>query len=130
MNRQFFSRSSEEANFHLKYLNRNRWGIGSIGNTTLFHLLCSCKKDVVSLFEQTQKLCLNMSSKKMAYSLIIFVRKLTFVKLRQNRFLKSIFETTLRCTVSTVGETHETILSITGGDVQPLQDVRRSSLCH
>ena len=66
----------------------------------------------------------------MAYSLIIFVRKLNFVKLRHNRFLKSIFETTLRCTVSTVGETHETILSITEGDVQPLQDVRRSSFCH
>ena len=73
----------------------------------------------------------------MAYILIIFVRKLNFVKLRHNRFLKSIFENTLRCTVSTVGdtvstvgETHEAILSIIGGDVQPLQDVRRSSLCH
>ena len=58
--------------------------------------------------------------------LIIFVRKLNFVKLRRNGFLKNIFETTLRCTV---GETHETILSITGVDLEPLQHVRRSSLC-
>ena len=61
--------------------------------------------------------------------LLILVRKLNFVTLRPNRFLKTIFETTLRCTVSTVGETHETILSITGGDLEPLQHVRRSSLC-
>ena len=40
-------------------------------------------------------------------TLIIFVRKLNFVKLRRNWFLKNIFETTLRCTVSTVGEMHE-----------------------
>ena len=46
---------------------------------------------------------------------IIFARKLNFVKLRHNQFLKNIFETTLRCTVSTVGEMHETILSITEG---------------
>ena len=45
--------------------------------------------------------------------LIIFVRKLSFVKLRRDRFLKNVFETTLRYTVSTVSETHETILSIT-----------------
>ena len=43
-------------------------------------------------------------------TLIIFVRKLDFVKVCRNRFLKNIFETTLRCTVSTVGEMHETIL--------------------
>ena len=49
--------------------------------------------------------------------LIIFVRKLNFVKLRRNRLY--IFETTLRYTVSTVGEMHETILSITGGDLTP-----------
>ena len=60
--------------------------------------------------------------------LIIFVRKLNFVTLRHNRFLKTIFETTLRCTLSTVGETHETIPSITGGDLEPLH-VRRNSLC-
>ena len=52
--------------------------------------------------------------------LIILVRKLNFVTLRRSQFLKTIFETTLRCTVSTVGETHETILSITGGDLEPL----------
>ena len=63
-------------------------------------------------------------------TLIIFVRKLNFVKLRDNRFLKSIFETTnLHRTVSTVDEIHETVLSITGGDLEPLQHVRRSSLC-
>ena len=61
--------------------------------------------------------------------LIILGRKLNFVKLRRNRFLKTIFETTLRCTLSTVGETHETILSITGGDLEPLH-VTRNSLCH
>ena len=61
--------------------------------------------------------------------LVNLVRKLSFVTLRRNRFLKNIFETTLRCTVSTVGETHETIMSITGGDLEPLQHVRRSSLC-
>ena len=47
--------------------------------------------------------------------------KYNFVKLCHNRFLKNIFEATLRCTVSTVGETHETILLITGGDLEPLQ---------
>ena len=61
--------------------------------------------------------------------LVNLVRKLSFVTLRRNRFLKNIFETTLRCTVSTVGETHKTIMSITGGDLEPLQHVRRSSLC-
>ena len=60
--------------------------------------------------------------------LIILVRKLNFVTLHRNQFLKTIFETTLRCTVSTVGETHETILSITGGDLELEQHVRRSSL--
>ena len=48
--------------------------------------------------------------------LIILVRKLNFVTLRRDRFLKYIYETTLRCTVSTAGETHEIILSITGGE--------------
>ena len=62
-------------------------------------------------------------------TLITFVRKLNFVKLRRNRFLKNIFETTLGCTVSTVGEMHKTILSITGGDLEPVQHVRKSSLC-
>ena len=62
-------------------------------------------------------------------TLITFVRKLNFVKLRRNRFLKNIFETTLGSTVSTVGEMHETILSITGGDLEPVQHVRKSSLC-
>ena len=62
-------------------------------------------------------------------TLIIFVRKLNFVKLCHNRFLKNVFETTLRCTVSTVGEMHETILLITGGELEPLQYVKRSSLC-
>ena len=61
--------------------------------------------------------------------LIILLRELNFVTLRRNQFLKTIFETTLRCTVSTVGETHETILSITGEDLESLQHVRRSSLC-
>ena len=65
----------------------------------------------------------------MLNTLIIFARKLNLVRLRHNRFLKNIFETTLRCTVSTVGEMHETILSITGGDLEPLQNVRQSSLC-
>ena len=59
--------------------------------------------------------------------LIILVRKLNFVTLRHNRFLKIIFETTLHCTLCTVGETYETILSITGGDLEPLH-VRRNSL--
>ena len=36
-----------------------------------------------------------------------------FVKRRHNRFLKNIFEISLRCTVSTVGEMHEPILLIT-----------------
>ena len=49
LNRQFFSRSSEEAKFHLKHWNRNIWSTGNNGNTTLFHLVCNCKKDVVSL---------------------------------------------------------------------------------
>ena len=61
--------------------------------------------------------------------LIILVRKLNIAALHRNWFLKTIFETTLRCTVSTVDETHETILSITGGDLELLQHVRRSSLC-
>ena len=61
--------------------------------------------------------------------LIILLRELNFVTLRRNQFLKTIFETTLRCTVSTVGETHETILSITGEDLESLQHARRSSLC-
>ena len=47
--------------------------------------------------------------------LIIFVRKLNFVKLRRNRFLKNILESTLRVTVTIVGEMHEIILSITRG---------------
>ena len=47
-----------------------------------------------------------------------------FVKLRHNRFLKNIFEISLRCTVSTVGEMHEPILSITGGDLEPMHLVR------
>ena len=59
--------------------------------------------------------------------LIVFVRKLNFVKLRRNWFLKNIFEATLDCTVSTVGEMHETILLITRRDLEPLQHVRRSS---
>ena len=59
-------------------------------------------------------------------TLIIVVRKLNFVKLRHNRLFKNIFETTLRCTVSTVGEMHEIILSITREDLEPLQHVRRS----
>ena len=46
--------------------------------------------------------------------------KLRFAKLRRNRFLKNIFATTLRCTASTVGETHETILSISRGDLEPM----------
>ena len=54
-------------------------------------------------------------------TLIISTRKLSFVKLCRNRFLKNRFETTLRCTVKTVGEMHETILSITGGDLETLQ---------
>ena len=61
--------------------------------------------------------------------LIIFIRKLNFVKLRRNQLLKNIFETTLRCTVGTVCEARETILSITGGDLEPLPYVRRSTLC-
>ena len=48
----------------------------------------------------------------MLEALIIYVRNLNFVKLRGNQFLKNIFETTLHCTVSTVGEMHETILSV------------------
>ena len=52
--------------------------------------------------------------------LTIFVMKLRFAKLRRNRFLKNIFATTLRCTASTVGETHETILSISRGDLEPM----------
>ena len=47
-----------------------------------------------------------------------------FVKLRHNRFLKNIFEISLRCTVSTVGEMHEPILSITRGDLEPMHLVR------
>ena len=35
--------------------------------------------------------------------LIILVRKLNFVTLRHNRFLKTIFETTLSCTLSRGG---------------------------
>ena len=52
-------------------------------------------------------------------TLIIFVRKLNFLNFCRNRFLKSIFETTLRCTLSTVGKMHETNLSITGGSLEP-----------
>ena len=58
---------------------------------------------------------------------ITLLRELNFVTLRHNRFLKTIFETILRCTLSTVGETHETIMSITGEDLEPLH-VRRNSL--
>ena len=47
-----------------------------------------------------------------------------FVKLRHNQFLKNIFESTLHCTVSTVGEVHEPILSITRTDLEPLHLVR------
>ena len=47
-----------------------------------------------------------------------------FVKLRHNRFLANIFESTLRCTVSTAGEVHEPILSITRADLEPLHLVR------
>ena len=47
-----------------------------------------------------------------------------FVKLRQNRFLKNIFEISLRCTVSTVSEVHEPILSIARADQEPLHLVR------
>ena len=43
-----------------------------------------------------------------------------FVKLRHNRFLKNIFEISLRCIVSTVGEMHEHILSITKADLEPM----------
>ena len=68
-----------------------------------------------------------LQKQKMLSALIIFVRKLNFVKLCRNRLLKNIFETTLCCTVSTVGEMHETILSITGKDLEPLQHVRWSS---
>ena len=50
---------------------------------------------------------------------IILVRKLSFAKLPSNLFLKNIFEITLRCTVSTVGEIHEIILSITVWDLEP-----------
>ena len=45
-------------------------------------------------------------------------------KRSQNRFLKNIFERTLRCTVSTVGEVHEAILSINRADLEPLHLVR------
>ena len=61
--------------------------------------------------------------------LMIFLRKLNFVKLHCNWFLENIVETTLRCTVSTVVEMHETILSITRGDLEPLLHVRQSSMC-
>ena len=47
-----------------------------------------------------------------------------FVKLRHNRFLKNIFEMSLRCTVSTVGEMHEPILSITRADLEAMHLVR------
>ena len=53
-------------------------------------------------------------------TLIIFVRKLNFVKLCHNRLLRNISETNLRCTVRTVGEMDQTIMSITGGDLEPL----------
>ena len=49
---------------------------------------------------------------------------IVFVKLRHNRFLKNIFEISLRCTVSTVGEMHEPILSITRADLESLHLVR------
>ena len=54
---------------------------------------------------------------QMLDTLIIFARKLNFVKLRHNWFLKNINQTTLRCTVSIVGEMYEAILSITGADL-------------
>ena len=44
-----------------------------------------------------------------------------FVKLRHSRFLKNIFEISLSCTVSTVGEMHEPILSITRADLHSSQ---------
>ena len=47
-----------------------------------------------------------------------------FVKLRHNRFLKDINEISLRCTVSTVSEVHEPILSIARADREPLHLVR------
>ena len=63
--------------------------------------------------------------------LIIFVRKLYFVNfvkpLKPHSVFKNIFESILRCTVSSEGESHETILSITGRDIEPLH-LRRSSL--
>ena len=49
---------------------------------------------------------------------------ITFVKLRHNQFLKNIYENTLRCTVSTTGEVHELILSITRVDLEPLHLIR------
>ena len=49
---------------------------------------------------------------------------IVFVKLRQNRFLKNIFESILRCTVSTPGEAHEPILSINRAHLEPLHLVR------
>ena len=47
-----------------------------------------------------------------------------FVKLRHNRFLKNIFESTLRCPVSTAGEVHKPTLSITRADLELLHLVR------
>ena len=51
-----------------------------------------------------------------------------FVKLFHNRFLKNIFEIYLHCTVSTVGEMHEPILSIARADLEPMHLVMRNSL--
>ena len=47
-----------------------------------------------------------------------------FVKLNHNQFLKNISESTLCCTMSTAGEVHEPILSITRADLEPLHLVR------
>ena len=51
-----------------------------------------------------------------------------FVKLRHNRFVKNIFESTLCCTVSTAGEVHETVLSITKTDLETLHLIRCNSM--
>lgn len=53
----------------------------------------------------------------MLYLLITFVGN----EARHNRFFKNVFETTLACSVRQV---HETILSITRGDLEPLQHIK------
>ena len=47
-----------------------------------------------------------------------------FVKFSHNRFLKNVFEISLSCTVSTVGEMHEPILSVTRADLELMHLVR------